>query len=62
MSNSIYSFDAEHQGIVVRYPLNKHDARYDYYGKRVATAGSDGKINIFDVTEDSVKKIAELAK
>lgn len=33
-------FDSNHDGIV-------HCVKYDHYGKRIATGGSDGKINIF---------------
>jgi hypothetical protein len=40
----------------------KHDAQYDYYGKRLATAGSDGKINIFEILQDSFKKVSEINK
>ncbi len=71
MANTLLSFDSEHQGIVVskRKKLNnyffssqQHDAKYDYYGKRIATAGSDGKINIFEIINQSQKKVAELSK
>jgi protein transport protein SEC13 len=55
MASVLSSFDSEHQGVV-------HDAQYDYYGKRIATAGSDGKINIFEVQNEIIKKVAELAK
>lgn len=27
-----------------------HDAQYDYYGKRLATCSTDGKIHIFDTS------------
>jgi hypothetical protein len=61
MSNLLISFATEHEGIVVNTNLTKHDAQYDYYGKRLATAGSDGKINIFEVGE-KCKKVAEITK
>ena len=48
-------FDADHSGII-------HDIQYNFYGNRVATSGSDGKINIFDVTNNTFNKIAELSK
>ncbi len=36
----------------------KHDAQYDYYGKRIATCSSDGYIKVFDVSkpENSTKQ------
>jgi protein transport protein SEC13 len=55
MSTIISQFDSEHKGIV-------HDAQYDYYGKRIATGGSDGKINIFEITNEVIKKVSELSK
>lgn len=30
--------------------IYKHDAQYDYYGKRLATCSTDGKIHIFDTS------------
>jgi len=31
-----------------------HDASFDYYGKRLATASSDRCVKVFDVTGDQV--------
>jgi len=38
--------------------------KYDYYGKKIATAGSDGKINIFEVNtpNQNMRKLTELSK
>ena len=38
----------------------KHDSQYDYYGKKLATSCSDGKITIFDVINHNFKKITEI--
>lgn len=48
-----------------RLLYNKHDVQYNFYGNRIATAGSDGKIIIFEVSDDnngSFKKLTELVK
>ena len=68
MSTVINNLEADHKGIIVKnkYKLmlkkTQHDTQYDYYGTRLATAGSDGKINIFDISNKSLKKLAELTK
>ena len=62
MANTVYSFDSELQGTIVNIDLiNQQDAKFDYYGLRLATAGLDGKINIFEVNESAQKKVAEIS-
>lgn len=41
------------QTIDTHHSSNIHDAQLDYYGKKLATASSDCKINIFEVVGDS---------
>ena len=38
------AFNAQHDGLI-------HDAKFDYYAKRLATCSGDGSINIFEVRE-----------
>lgn len=40
----------------------QHDAQFDHYGKRLATASSDHTVNVFEVGTDSARKVAELRK
>lgn len=37
-----------------------HDAQFDYYGRRLATASSDRVIKVFDVSGDETVQSAEL--
>ena len=63
MSHTLNSFDSEHQGTTVTIELilsDWHDLQFDYYGKKMASAGSDGKINIFEITKENTKKISEI--
>lgn len=46
-------FDAGHSDMV-------HDASFDYYGRRLATASSDKTIKVFDVIGDQHVHIADL--
>jgi protein transport protein SEC13 len=46
-------FDAGHSDMV-------HDAQFDYYGRRLATASSDKTIKVFDVIGDQHVHIADL--
>jgi protein transport protein SEC13 len=39
------AFDTGHADMI-------HDAAFDYYGKRVATASADRTVRVFDVAED----------
>jgi protein transport protein SEC13 len=39
------TFDAQHEAQI-------HDAKFDYYGKRLATCSADGAVNIFNVVEN----------
>lgn len=41
------------QTIDTHHSSNIHDAQLDYYGKKLATASSDCKINIFEVVGDT---------
>lgn len=41
------------QTIDTHHSSNIHDAQLDYYGKKLATASSDCKINIFEVVGDN---------
>lgn len=45
-TTALQTIDTHHSG-------NIHDAQLDYYGKKLATASSDCKINIFEVVGDS---------
>ncbi|CAG9328126.1 unnamed protein product [Blepharisma stoltei] len=36
------------------------DTQFDYYGKRFATCGSDGKVKVFMLTEDQPAQISEI--
>ena len=60
MAYTFDSFDSEHQGIIVIKYLFQHDVQYDYYGKLIATAGSDKKINIFKSKDNKWIKKCEL--
>lgn len=40
----------------------QHDAEFDHYGKRVATASSDRVIKIFEVAGDAAAKVADLRR
>lgn len=53
MSFPTYEFNSQHDGIV-------HCVKYDHYGKRVATGGSDGLINIFQI--DNPQKVTLLTQ
>ena len=33
----------------MRRPAEQHDAQFDYYAKRLATASSDGTVTVYDV-------------
>lgn len=45
----------DHNGII-------HDIQYNFFGNRLATAGSDGKINIFSISSnETIQKQAELS-
>lgn len=60
----INSIDTKHDAMIVKLKIKgnnsdfKHDAQYDYYGKRIATCSSDGYIKVFDVSkpENSTKQ------
>jgi len=49
------AFATDHQEMI-------HDAQFDHYGKRLATASSDHTVNIFEIGANSAKKVAELRK
>ena len=38
----------------------QHDAQFDYYGRRLATASSDRTIRVFDVGSEAQTLLAEL--
>lgn len=40
--------------------IAQHDAQFDYYGRRLATASSDRTIRVFDVSSDTQTLLAEL--
>jgi len=39
-----------------------HDAQFDHYGKRLATASSDHTVNIFEIGANDARKVAELRR
>jgi len=49
----ISSFDSGQQEMI-------HDAQFDYFGKRVATASSDRTVRVFDVAENRQALVVEL--
>lgn len=50
--------------IIFNYFLKKHDAQYDFYGKRLATCSGDGTINVVDLSkpDNNVTRINTLEK
>lgn len=50
-----------HEDMIVYFNLiNQHDAQLDFYGTKLATCSSDGKIKIFDINGENSNQIAEL--
>lgn len=53
MAKGVVAWDTQHEDLI-------HDAQFDYYGRRLATASSDRTIRIFDVGGDQQTLLAEL--
>lgn len=53
MASKPVTFESGHDDLI-------HDAQFDYYGKRLATASSDKTIKIFDVSGDQQVLVATL--
>lgn len=57
-----FDYDSESQNdiIVSTSLLTQHDSQFDYYGKRVATCNSKGKIAFFEIIDNRHSKQSDI--